>query len=176
MTFGQKRKGNVTRKPASPSRADKLYNFGRKDPFEAKQKLSEPTRCPSCEALFVDGRWTWETPEPDADVVEELCPACQRAKQGMPAGQVELKGDFLAEHYNEIRNLVQNEAKAEKVDHPLERIMAADAQNGRLYIETTGIHLARRIGDAVHNAYEGELNVTYLDSEHRIQVEWERQS
>jgi hypothetical protein len=41
-------------------------------------------------------------------------------------------------------------------------------------IRTTGIHVARRIGDALSRAYQGELTLDYLDGEKSIRVSWER--
>lgn len=174
MASRNRRPRSVRKGPKPPSRADKLYNFGRKDPFEAKQKLNEPTRCPSCGALFAGGRWTWEEPEEGARVEKALCPACRREQQGVPAGIVELRGDFLRGHFEEIRNLILNVEERKKERSPLERIMKTRSDDGVLHLETTSIHLARSIGEALESAYEGELGFTYLDGEYRIQVEWER--
>ncbi|WP_272481676.1 BCAM0308 family protein, partial [Rhodothermus marinus] len=82
------------------------------------------------------------------------CPACRRAADRYPAGYVELAGAFLSTHQEEILNLIRNLEEQEKQARPLERIMAMEVQNGRCYVTTTGVHLARRIGEALARAYQ----------------------
>jgi hypothetical protein len=41
-------------------------------------------------------------------------------------------------------------------------------------ITTTGIHLARRIGEALSRAYNGSYSFNYLDGEDYIEVNWQR--
>jgi hypothetical protein len=149
-----------------------MFSQGRIDPYERKKKLPDPTRCPSCGALFVGGRWTWEIADQPAH--EELCPACQRIRDKVSAGVIRLSGPFFHEHRDEIENLINNQEKMEKERHPLERLMSMKYEDGSLRIETTGIHLARRIGDALNNAYQGKLDLEYLEGERKVRVNWER--
>lgn len=149
-----------------------MFSQGRIDPYERKKKLPDPTRCPSCGALFVKGRWTWKIANQPAN--EELCPACLRIKDRVPAGVLHLSGAFFEEHRDEIENLINNQEKMEKERHPLERLMGMKYEDGSLRIETTGIHLARRIGDALNNAYQGKLDLEYLEGQRKVRVNWER--
>ncbi|MEX2162378.1 MAG: BCAM0308 family protein [Anaerolineales bacterium] len=158
--------------PKAPARADKMYSQGRIDPYESRKKLPDPTRCPTCKAVFLKGRWTWETvPDP---VKEELCPACRRIKDRVAAGIVELSGPFFEEHRAEIESLINNQEKLEKERHPLERMMAMKPAKGGLRIETTGHHLARRLGNALKDAYQGELEIEYLKGQEKVRINWER--
>lgn len=163
---------NIAPTPKNPSRADKMYSQGRIDPYERKKKLPDPTRCPSCSALFTEGRWTWEIADQPAS--EELCPACLRIKEKVPAGVIQLSGPFFQEKRSEIENLITNQEKLEKERHPLERLMGMIDTEAGLRVETTGIHLARRIGDALNNAYQGKLELEYLDGQRKVRVNWER--
>ncbi|HEX9715949.1 MAG TPA: hypothetical protein VGA28_09710, partial [Desulfurivibrionaceae bacterium] len=61
-----------------------------------------------------------------------------------------------------------------KKDHPMERLMAIVEEEGRTLVTTTGIHLARRIGEALSNAYQGELDFAYGDGEKSIRLNWSR--
>ena len=158
--------------PQHPSREDKMYSQGRQDPYLSRKKLPDPTRCPECGAVFTKGRWTWNTLT-DA-VNEEICPADQRIKDHVAAGVISIKGDFFNAHRDEITSLVRNQEKLEKERHPLERLMAIKSANGGLRIETTGIHLARRIGDALEDAYQGNLETDYLRGQEKVRVNWER--
>ena len=41
-------------------------------------------------------------------------------------------------------------------------------------ITTTGIHLARAIGDAMHDGYKGKLEFHYNKEENLLRVHWAR--
>lgn len=152
-------------------RRDRLVKEKFHDTYKEGKKRSEPSVCPDCGAVFAGGRWTW-TEEPEgAGMV--LCPACQRIDDDYPAGYVELKGSFFQQRREEILNLVSNEEKLEKGEHPMERVMAITPGEDHTLITTTGVHMARRIGEAVVRAYQGNLDYTYGDNEKIIRVQWE---
>ncbi|MBI1396387.1 MAG: ATPase [Betaproteobacteria bacterium] len=142
------------------------------DPYAERSKPREPAACPDCGAVFTHGRWAWSGPADGAG--EHLCPACHRIRDRMPAGWVTLAGSFLPAHREEILHLVHNEADRVRAEHPLERIMDVADSDGTTTITTTGIHLARRLGDAIHHAYQGALDTQYAPDEYRIRVHWSR--
>ncbi|NBC18333.1 MAG: ATPase [Bacteroidetes bacterium] len=152
------------------------FKSERHDVYQEQKKWPEPTRCPTCGAAFMDGRWTWETAPPSAQEVE--CPACRRIADAYPAGFVEIAGTFFEAHREELIGLIRNAAALEKGEHPLERLMAIerdeDAEAPLTLVTTTGVHLARRIGDALARAYEGDLTIQYGDAEHQVRVHWAR--
>ena len=112
---------------------------------------------------------------PPAGANEMLCPACHRTQDKCPAGYLTLSGLFLKEHREEILNLARNVEARQKALHPLERIMAIEEeeQNG-LLITTTEASLARTLGDAIHHAYQGELEYQYTDGANLLEVNWKR--
>lgn len=148
-----------------------IYGNETNDVYRSTKKLQEPTICKSCGALLVNGRWTWDDIPPE--VFERLCAACQRIEDQYPAGIIEVNGPFFRDHQSEIINMIKNIHFNEISEHPLERIMNIEEKNGKTIITTTGMHIARRIGDALYNAYEGELNYNY-DDENLIRVQWKR--
>lgn len=85
---------------------------------------------------------------------QTVCPACRRINDDYPAGIVELSGSFFAGHKEEILNLLKNEEVLEKKEHPMERIIKILEEDKGTVVSTTGIHLARRLGDAVNRAYQ----------------------
>ena len=90
--------------------------------------------------------YRFATPRGEAHY-QDVCPACRRIEDGLPAGILTLHGDFARRHENEILNLARHEEAAEKSEHPLNRIMGiADTPEG-LVIDTTDVHLPRRLGD-----------------------------
>lgn len=151
-------------------RRDRLVKEKRHDTYREQKKRPEPSVCPGCNAVYSGARWTWMEPPPGAE--QALCPACQRIGDNYPAGYVELSGNFFEERREEILNLVNNEEKLEKGEHPLERIMAVTRQNEHTLITTTGVHLARRLGESISRAYQGDLQFTYGDNEKSIRVQW----
>jgi hypothetical protein len=49
-----------------------------------------------------------------------------------------------------------------------------DAIGGPIEIATTDVHLARGIGEALHHAYQGDLDYHYEDKEDLVRVHWKR--
>jgi hypothetical protein len=153
-------------------RKDRLIREQVHDPYKARQKLAEPSVCSQCGAVFQKGRWAWTSPPSGAH--EALCQACRRINDAYPAGEVTLSGGFLRQHRPEILNLARNQEEQEKTERPLHRIMAIEEEQDAVLIKTTDIHLPRRIGEAVHSAYEGELDYRYNADTYFIRVSWRR--
>ena len=155
-----------------PIQREQLFPEKIHDPYMHRLKPSEPTVCPDCRANFSKGRWQWGNVE--GNTHEELCPACRRIRDNFPAGYVALEGTFFAENRDEILRLARNVEAREKAEHPLERIMAVASSAAGVLITTTGIHLARDIGDAAKHAYQGRLEFHYNDDENLLRVRWSR--
>lgn len=144
------------------------------DAYRLDKKLSEPTICQDCGAVYQKGRWQWLA-EP-AGAHRTLCPACHRIHDDFPAGYVRLHGDFLARHHADIMHLVNNEESREKAEHPLQRIMKVEEQDDSVEITTTDNHLARAIGEAIHRAYQGRIDIDYSKEDDLVRINWSRDS
>lgn len=142
------------------------------DPYMAKGKLTEPTVCGDCGAVYHKGRWQWA--EAPAGAHQTRCPACTRIHDDYPAGFVNLKGEFVAEHRDDILGIVRNIERREQAEHPIERVMSIEDEDGGLLVTTTEVHLAQAIGEAVHHAYHGKLECRHADSDNTLHVAWER--
>lgn len=156
----------------TPVRHDRLLQEFRHDPYQARHKLHEPTVCPQCGAVFHDGHWQW-LPRP-AGAHEAACPACQRIHDEFPAGYVSIGGAFFKDHREELLHLVKHEEARARAEHPVKRIMGIEDREDGILVTTTDIHLARGIGEALHHAYQGELEFHYNDQENLLRVVWER--
>lgn len=150
----------------------KLIQPERHDTYKSRGKLHEPTVCSGCGAVYVDGRWSWATAPAGAH--KAVCASCQRIADRFPAGRIEIGGAFFKEHREEILNLVRNVEAAEKKERPLERIMGIADGGDRATVTTTGIHVARRIGESLSHSYQGEFDFQYGDGDDSIRVSWSR--
>jgi hypothetical protein len=92
----------------------------------------------------------------------------------VPAAFLTLRGEFLDSHKDEIINLIHNYESREKREHPLKRIMGREEQADGTVITFTDAHLARGIGEALHNAYEGEIDYQYTKEDIMLRVTWTR--
>lgn len=156
-----------------PVRLDRLIENSEHDAYRPAMKPPEPTVCPQCNVVFQDGRWAWAEAPPDAR--QSFCPACRRIHDQFPVGFVHVSGDYFMQHRAELERLIESESEMEQSEHPLERIMEkAPADGGGMVVTTTGIHLARRLGEALHRACHGELNFHYSDAENLVRVYWHR--
>ena len=154
------------------SRHDGIFQEREHDAYKARGKPPEPAACPQCGAIFHKGRWQWgKAPE---NAHQDTCPACLRIHDHFPAGYVTLSGAFVDAHRDDIMHLVHNQEMREKAQHPLKRIMAITEQDGETQITTTDIHLARGIGEALHHAYQGNLDYHYSPAQNLLRVSWSR--
>jgi NMD protein affecting ribosome stability and mRNA decay len=103
-----------------------------------------------------------------------MCPACHRIQDELPAGYVSIGGAFFKQHREELLHLVRNEEARARAEHPLKRIMDIEDADDGILVTTTDIHLARGIGEALHHAYQGELEYHYNEQENLLRVVWGR--
>ena len=151
-------------------RHDRLLQEQVHDAYQASGKLSEPTVCPQCGSVFRSGRWQWG--DAPAGAHSEACPACRRIQDQYPAGYLSIAGPFFLSHKDEIMHLVRNHEKREREQHPLQRIMSVEDHGDSVQVTTTDIHLARGVGEALHHAYQGELEFHYNPQEKLLRVHW----
>ena len=145
----------------------------RHDPYALHAKPAEPTWCPQCGAVFEDGRWQWKE-RLSSHAPSLLCAACRRTKDNMPAGIVQIDGDFAHAHRDELVAMLQHRAERARAEHPLQRIMhIADSAAG-LEVATTDIHLAHELAQALHHAYHGDLQLHYSDKQVLLRAHWRR--
>jgi hypothetical protein len=142
------------------------------DPYFVREKLAEPAACSDCAAVFHEGRWQWLVKPEHAHLTR--CPACSRIHDDMPAGWVTMEGEFAQAHTAELLELARNLELREKAAHPLQRIIAVAEEAGKVVVTTTGLNLARGIGEALQHAYKGKLDIHYSPDEYRLRVTWRR--
>jgi hypothetical protein len=151
---------------------DRVLDQARHDPYQAKGKYRGAAVCSGCGAIFENGRWRWgESPN---GAHRAICPACARTRDELPAGYVSLSGAFFDAHRVELLQLARHTAEQECAEHPLHRIMHVVEAPGQTVIATCDVHSARRIGEALASAYDGELDVRFGEDEYSVRVNWTR--
>jgi len=155
------------------NRRDRLIQEYIHDPYFTKEKYPDPSICERCGVVFHEGVFQWIEPPPK-NAEKMICPACRRIEDRYEGGVVVLEGDFLKSHKEEILNLIKNVEQEEMAYRPLERIIQIEDDGEKITITTTYEHLARRIGEAVHRAYKGNLNFKYPEGTKYIRVHWVR--
>jgi hypothetical protein len=140
------------------------------DPYQLRQKLSDPTVCPQCGAVYHNGRWQWAPRLENAS--EVTCPACRRINDKFPAGIVTFHGKFERQQTEEIVQLARHQEEAEKDKHPLNRIISVDEEASGIVIRTTDIHLPHRIGEAAKRAFHGALNEHFDEGGYFVRIDW----
>lgn len=56
----------------------------------------------------------------------------------------------------------------------MQRIIAIEKNQQGTLVTTTDIHLARGIGEALHHAYQGELEFHYNPDRNLLRASWSR--
>ncbi|MDN0077704.1 BCAM0308 family protein [Crenobacter sp. SG2303] len=153
-------------------RRDQLRQEREHDSYKLQHKLPEPAVCPDCGAVFHAGRWQWgDRPNGASEVV---CAACHRIRDHFPAGFVHIGGKFFGDHRDELTALIRHHEDRAKAEHPQARIIDIEQDGEGVLITTTDIHLARDLGEALHHAYQGDLEFHYNEAQKLLRVHWLR--
>jgi NMD protein affecting ribosome stability and mRNA decay len=123
--------------------------------------------------LYDKGIFEWCEKTP-ANATKMVCPACRKISDNYEGGIVNLEGEFLENHKDEILNIIRNVKEVEMKARPLEKIIGIVDNGSMVEIKTTYEHLARRLGEAIHKAYKGSLQIQYLVNEKYTRVYWSR--
>lgn len=156
-------------------RNDRLIKEREHDPYMTRLKLSDATLCPQCGVEFRGGRWQWTHDMVRKDVREQLCPACRRIRDRVPAGVLTLSGEFFEANRTEIMRLVRNKEAAEKSRRPMKRLMGVRNDEFGCVLTFTDSSMPRSFGAAVQHAYQGELEGQYTEEAGIVRVTWKRE-
>lgn len=161
----------AVRKPPRDSIVPEAGN----DPYRLSYQFPDGTACKVCGAEFAHGRWQWPETKKAKGTARATCPACRRISDGYCAGELTISGAFFREHRSDVEALLDAEAQIETDEHPLNRIASTEPFGNGFRVVTTDVHLARRLGEALHNAYEGDLDITYPPDSETVTVRWVRE-
>ena len=155
------------------ARRNKLIREYNHDPYFLKEKINDPAVCKQCGVVYRNGTFEWLEKAP-AKAVKISCPACKRIEARYEGGVLYLEGEFLVKHKNEILSIIKRTENNERTSRPLERIINMVVKDSKIEIKTTYEHMARRIGEAVHKACKGNINIQYPEGEKYVRIFWSR--
>lgn len=95
-------------------------------------------------------------------------------RENLPAGELVLHGAYLCAHRATILDLLERQAILETSEHALERIMEIEKSADTLVVRTTGVHMVRRLAEALLHAHHGDLALNYRDGEDMLRAQWTR--
>jgi NMD protein affecting ribosome stability and mRNA decay len=161
-------------------RMNERYSQKLRDPYMDKGIYKNLTVCPSCNLIFQSKRWIRdealleELRSADNGPILKKCPTCRKTDDRYPLGVLNLHGDYLDDHKDEILKTIRNEAEHEERRNPLARIIRLECENSTIRVETSTESLARRLGRVVNKAYQGELTYSFSNSHEVLRAEWHR--
>ncbi len=154
-----------------------VSNFG--DPYILDLDMGEVAVCRECRSVYANHRWELERQAAEdlanaKQIIDTLCPACQKIRDRVPNGIVTLSGDFVMPHEDSLVSIIKRENEKSMDTNPLERVMDIETSESNLVIMTTNEKLAQKIGRAVKKAYHGEVEYKWSEDDKLVRVNWHR--
>jgi NMD protein affecting ribosome stability and mRNA decay len=138
----------------------------------------EKVICAKCSAVFNGERWIFSPSEHlryrDIQVRQSICPGCERIERQYIEGVVSLKGEFLKKHKAEALNLIKHIAEEYRNRNVAARIYNLRQEEEGIFVETTHLPLAERIGKEFVKAFSGSLEINWLKDARFVRVTWKR--
>jgi len=164
----------------SGQKGKKFGHAGRQEDPYLPAAGQEAALCTQCQALYQGKRWFFDAKLSErlagADKVREvLCPTCRKVKDHYAEGVLSLRGEFFAQHREEIVKLLEKEASRVRARSVLDRIIRMTPEGDQLVVETTTEKLAQHLGRAIHKAYKGDLKFHWGEVDKLVRVYWSRE-
>jgi hypothetical protein len=140
-------------------------------------EIAGPAVCARCHAYLETDHWRYgEARYNDLRVIPgvtvTLCPGCTRVERRLYEGEVVVQHDWAKIARDEVLNLIHNEEARVRVANPTARIALIEDRDDTLYILTTTVFLAERLGKALQKSFHGSLRLSKLPRERFVRVWW----
>lgn len=135
-------------------------------PVEAATgRLSEPSACERCGAIFARRRWRREpraTHTLLARVSWTVCPACEQVRKQEYFGRVLIRGT-PPEGEIALRRRIRNIVRYAQFTQPARRIVSIEREGDVLEVLTTSQKLAHRIVHELKKVFRGRASYRWAD-------------
>lgn len=91
-----------------------------------------------------------------------------------PAACISLKGRFVEQNKDALRDLVVGLSKQASATHAAHQLLELLESEGALLITTSSAHLARQIGEALESAFLGKTEYSFSETDRLLCVDWQR--
>ena len=92
----------------------------------------------------------------------------------LPGATLTLIGHFVAQHKEEILSLVRNVEQMHTAENLGRIVSMNERKDGSILIRFTAPLLARRVGEALHSHYWGELELEQMNDGSSLRMTWWR--
>jgi hypothetical protein len=145
-------------------------------PVSGEYAYPEPAMCTGCGAVYV--RKTWRSSQlrfvgaflRGAEHV--LCPACRQVGEGRAYGRVQLRGEWLRQHEDEVRRRISAVASRARHTQPERRLVAIHQRGEWLEVTTTSQKLAHRVARELEKAFGGKASYSWSDRDGSLWATW----
>ena len=142
-----------------------------------KVRLTDPTVCERCGAVYTRRTWRRDHKVTDAllrGAAWAVCPACALASREEYFGRVVLRGAYAAAHEADIRRRILNVAERAQFTQPERRVVSVDHAGDVLEVLTTSQKLAHRIARELKKAFGGRTSYAWSDRDGSLNAIWQR--
>lgn len=147
-------------------------------PVSAEHAYPEPTICGSCDAVYVRKTWRRSLKREGRALLQgaarATCPACLQVGEGRGYGRISLRGEWLAEHEDEVRRRIANVEARARFTQPERRLVRIRRQGGELSVTTTSQKLAHRVVHELEKAFGGRVTYSWSDRDGSLAATWVR--
>ncbi len=151
-----------------------------RDPYMPAKGFPEPNICPVCNVVYHKKHWSFDPnllaeTRKEKNIKSVKCPACRKIEDKYAMGKVLLTGSFVAEHMEELLNVIKSEERRARDNNPLDRLIFVEKRDGGIYAETTSDALAMRVGHHLKEAYKGGAeNFKFRRGDKFVEIDWHR--
>lgn len=145
-------------------------------PVSAQYAYPEGGVCVGCGAVYL--KKTWRRTEPrrlEALLVgaeRVSCPACRQVGEGRGYGRVQLRGEWLVEHGDDVRRRIAAVESRARHTQPERRLVTIAERGAGLEVTTTSQKLAHRLARELEKAFGGSTSYSWSDRDGSLRATW----
>lgn len=145
-------------------------------PVSGEYTYPEPAVCVGCGAVYTRKTWRSSAPRRLLAFLEGAgrvsCPACRQVREGRGYGQVQLRGEWLQAHEEEVRRRISAVESRARHTQPERRLVTMAKRSDGLELTTTSQKLAHRVTRELQKAFGGTSTYSWSDRDGSLRATW----